>query len=56
MLFIPSALHLPLPAPTQPLPTYYAHALTRTLSHSIMASNRVEADGAARPAQQTVVE
>lgn len=28
-------------------------ALTNTLSHSIMVSNGVRADGAARPAQQT---
>lgn len=31
-------------------------SLTNTLSHSIMASNRVKADGAAGPAQQTAVE
>lgn len=36
--------------------TMHMQALTHTLSHSIMASNRVQADGAAGPAQQTVVE
>lgn len=33
--------------------TVHMRALTNRLSHSIMASNRVKAEGAARPAQQT---
>lgn len=49
---------LTLPAPTLHLYSLTMHmqALTHTLSYSIMASNRVWADGATGPAQQTVVE
>ncbi|CAB1434380.1 unnamed protein product [Pleuronectes platessa] len=47
-----AATRLTLPAPTQPPPTYQPRTLLHT--HSIMASNRIEADGAAGPALQTV--